>query len=169
MIPIGGADGERVVAEQVYEQSRRLTPGKRLAVGAAMLASAFALWFDERGRWIPQLPWLLSVLGAVVVASALRARAAQRRLEREMADVLERWEHFEAGVRAAETAGASPVRWLQAQGITRFEVRRFVLRKLRGEALPARTGPAAAGVAAAYLPGKRDVRDVTTPPWGSRF
>lgn len=121
---------------QLGAKALMLSPKKRLAIGLLLLVTGAALCFDERTQYLPELPWVVMLLGVLVLFSAARARRQHERLEREFAAVLARWDELAAGARAAEAAGHSVVRYLQQQGIDRYEVRRFVLAQLRQQQRP---------------------------------
>jgi hypothetical protein len=116
-----GQVGETIV--QLGEHAMRLTPGKRLAIAIVVAGCGIALLFDVRGRTLPPLPYGLMVVGIAIAVSALRARQAQKQLVRQLTEVAERWSELEAGMQAEIAAGRSAVRYLQAAGISRFEVR----------------------------------------------
>jgi hypothetical protein len=147
-----------------------LSPGKRLFVGLVLIALGAALLFDPRGCVLPELAYAVFVLGAGAMASALAARRAQRRLQGEFTAVLARWDELRAGVDAAERAGSSAVRYLQGQGISRFEVRRFVLARLRGDTTTGSDSRQSARTRAAadderLAPHLRSGPNRAAPPW----
>ncbi len=124
---------------EVAGKAPMLSPGKRLAIGLLLVGVGAGLLFDVRGRILPALPWVAMLGGLAVLAFAARALRERRQLEREVADVLARWDELAAGVAAA--AGQGIARYLHEQGVRRYEVRRYLLRRLGGDA--AAPGPRA--------------------------
>lgn len=160
---------DRAVAGASY-QARWLTPGKFAACGVALIALGIGLFFDARGRALPPVPWIVMVIGAMALVTAVRRQRAVRRRSAELALLDARWPELAAGMAAAAAAGQSPVRYLRSVGITDFEVRQVALRRHRGEqprSAPTRRDVAAAGPAAAFLPkhARPQPPQAPTPHW----
>jgi hypothetical protein len=151
-----------------------LSPAKLSAIGFLVLATGVGLFFDVRARFLPVLPWTVMLVGLAVITAGAFARRNRLRFERELADVLTRWDVLVTGVRAAEAEGKSPARYLQAQGVRRYEVRRFVLQKLREGAAAGTAIGATGATAGAWLPASlrtdgRGGRPRAEPPAGPRW
>lgn len=141
-------------AEVAGQQATWLSPLKKIAASALVMVLGTGLLFDERGRALPHVAWVLLVGGAGALLVSLRGLFAERQRRHQLAELEARWPELEAGMQAAIAAGQSPVRYLQAAGIASFEVRQSALRRLRGEAERAapRRDVAAEGPSAAYVP-----------------
>lgn len=109
-----------------------LTPAKLLAIALFLLATGGALFFDARAKVLPALPWVVMSLGLAVLRAAARARSQRMQLEQEVMDVIDRWHELAAGIAAAAASGQSVPRYLQAQGIRRYEVRRYLVQQVQG-------------------------------------
>ena len=127
---------DEVQVEKLGAQAMVLTPGKRAALGSFLVLVGVALFFDERTTFVPPLPYVVIACGLLVLGSAVTASRKRQRLEAEFTDVLQRWDQLASGAREAQSAGRSVVRYLQEQGISRYEVRRFVLAHFRGDERP---------------------------------
>jgi len=117
---------------EVTGKAPLLTPAKLLAIALFLLATGGTLFFDARAKVLPALPWVVMSLGLAVLRAAASARSQRLQLEREVMDVIDRWDELAAGIAAAAASGQSVPRYLQAQGIRRYEVRRYLVQQVQG-------------------------------------
>lgn len=108
-------------------------PEARIAFGGLFVLGGIGMVWWAPGQSGRLFAWFLFavVLGIACVATGIEQLRRQARLGREMARAAAEWAALRAGIAATSARGGSAVRFLQGRGYREFEVRRWILHKLR--------------------------------------